>query len=39
MARGWPVHHDGAFIGFVGVNLTLSALSSYLRDQRFSPRT
>ena len=36
MAVGWPVHQDGAFIGFVGANLTLSALSTYLREHRFS---
>ena len=36
MSVGWPVHHDGAFIGVVGANLTLSALSAYLREHRFS---
>ena len=39
MALGWPVHHDGQFIGFVGVNLTLTALSTYLREHRFSPHS
>ncbi len=39
MALGWPVHHGGAFIGFIGANMTLSSLSSYLRDHRFSPRS
>jgi class 3 adenylate cyclase len=36
ISLGWPVHHDGAFIGFVGANMTLSALSLYLREHRFS---
>ena len=33
---GWPVHADGTFIGFIGANMTLSSLSMYLRDNRFS---
>jgi class 3 adenylate cyclase len=36
ISLGWPVHHDGRFIGFVGANMTLSALSLYLREHRFS---
>jgi len=36
MSLAWPVHADGQFIGIVGANLTLSALSAYLRDNRFS---
>jgi len=36
MSVGWPVHHKGAFIGFVGVNMTLASISTYLREHRFS---
>jgi class 3 adenylate cyclase len=36
---GWPVHHEGTFIGFVGANMTLTALSLYLREHRFSPHS
>nr|MBA3539737.1 hypothetical protein [Deltaproteobacteria bacterium] len=30
------VHADGHFIGFIGANMTLSSLSTHLRDNRFS---
>jgi adenylate cyclase len=33
---GFPIHANGAFIGFVGANMTLSSLAAYLRDNRFS---
>ena len=36
MTLGYPIHHDGHVIGVVGANLTLSSLSTYLREQRFS---
>ncbi|HEY4056838.1 MAG TPA: adenylate/guanylate cyclase domain-containing protein [Kofleriaceae bacterium] len=39
MSIGWPVHQDGKFIGFVGANMTLSALSTYLRENKFSPNS
>ncbi len=33
---GYPIHGDGKFIGFVGVNMTVTSLSAYLRDNAFS---
>ncbi len=39
MSLAWPVHVGGAFTGIVGANLTLSALSAYLRDNRSSPHS
>ncbi|HEY4175772.1 MAG TPA: adenylate/guanylate cyclase domain-containing protein [Kofleriaceae bacterium] len=39
LSIGWPVHQDGKFIGFVGANMTLSAVSTYLREHRFSPNS
>ena len=39
MSLGLPVVRDGAFIGFVGVNLTLASVSEYLRGHRVSPNS
>lgn len=36
MSVGWPIYVDNAFIGFVGANMTLSSLSTYLHENRFS---
>jgi class 3 adenylate cyclase len=36
MSIGWPIFVDGTFIGFVGANMTLSSLSTYLHENRFS---
>lgn len=36
LSVAWPIKAGGQFIGIVGANMTLTSLSTYLRDNRFS---